>query len=400
MRAVLKFGGSSVQNIEFMKRVAKTIIEKKNTYDEIVVVLSAMGKTTNQLIQMAKDVTKYPNKRDVDLLISTGEVVSIALLSIMLNDMGYPSIALTGEKAGIHTKGTHTKNKISDIDTRRIEAHIKAGNIVIVAGFQGFNEQGEVTTLGRGGSDTTAIALAAKLGSVCEIYTDVSGIYGVDPRLFQQAKKLTEIDYEEMKEMAFLGANVMEPRSIDIALNYGVTVYVTSVSNPLEGTYIKEYKQTMEDKKITGIAVTDKVVMVSIRRIPYSTKIAAELFKELALNEVNIDVINQNPSVGGFVNIAFTAHADDLDAVNEVLDKFKTNNPSIQILKVNDVVKVSIVGSAMRSQSGIAAEVFELFANNDLEVKLVTTSEISISYTFDRKYKNRVVEVLANHFNV
>ena len=400
MRAVLKFGGSSVQNLDLMREVAQTIIEKKNTYNELVVVLSAMGKTTNSLIKMAKDITKYPNKRDVDLLISTGEVVSIALLSIMLNDMGYKSIALTGEKAGILTKGTHTKNKISSIDTRRIEAHIQSGNIVIVAGFQGFNEAGEVTTLGRGGSDTTAIALSAKLGAICEIYTDVSGIYGVDPRLYPDAQKLTQIDYEEMKEMAFLGANIMEPRSIDIAQNYGVTVYVTSLKNPLEGTYIKEYKQNMEDKKITGIAVTDKVVMVSIRRIPYSTKITAELFKDLALNEVNIDVINQNPSVGGTINIAFTAHADDLDAVNEVLDKFEAKNPTIQVLKVNEVVKVSIVGSAMRSQSGIAAEVFELFAENDLEVKLVTTSEISISYTFDKKYKSKVVEVLAKHFNV
>src|SRR5690554_1615801 len=174
MRAVLKFGGSSVQSIEYMKKVSKVIIEKKKTYDELVVVLSAMGKTTNQLLGMAKEITKYPNKRDVDLLISTGEIVSIALLSIMLNDLGYPSIALTGEKAGILTKGTHTKNKISDIDIRKVESHIKAGNIVIVAGFQGFNKDGEVTTLGRGGSDTTAVALAAKLQAICEIYTDVA----------------------------------------------------------------------------------------------------------------------------------------------------------------------------------------------------------------------------------
>src|SRR5690554_1568700 len=400
MRAVLKFGGSSVQSIEYMKKVAKVIIEKKKNYDELVVVLSAMGKTTNQLLGMAKEITKYPNKRDVDLLISTGEIVSIALLSIMLNDLGYPSIALTGEKAGILTKGTHTKNKISDIDIRRVESHIKAGNIVIVAGFQGFNKDGEVTTLGRGGSDTTAVALAAKLQAICEIYTDVAGIYGVDPRLYPEANKLIQIDYEEMKEMAFLGASVMEPRSIDIAQNYGVPIYVTSVQNPLEGTYIKEYKQTMEEKKITGIAVTDKVIMVSIRRIPYDTKVTAKLFKDLALNEVNIDVINQNPSVGGFVNIAFTAHADDLDAVNEVLDQFEKMNPNIHILKVNDVVKVSIVGSAMRTQSGIAAEVFELFAQNDLEVKLVTTSEISISYTFDRKVKTQVVSLLSRHFNL
>lgn len=400
MRAVLKFGGSSVATIELMKKVAEVIVKRKKIYDELVIVVSAMGKTTNQLISMAKEITQYPNKREMDLLISTGEVVSISLLSIILQEMGEKTIALTGTQAGILTKGTHTKNKISDIHTEKIESELKLGRIVIVAGFQGYNEQGDITTLGRGGSDTSAVALAAKLNSICEIYTDVDGIYGIDPRLYKDAKKLKQIDYEEMKEMAFLGAKVMEPRSIDIAQNHGVVVYVAKTLSEEEGTYIMNYKDGLEDKKITGIAVSDKVIMVSMKRIPYSAKLTAELFRDLAKNEVNVDVINQNPSIGGNMNIAFTAHADDLDAVNEVLDQFKVKYPVVNILRIDDVVKVSLIGSAMRTQSGIAAEAFEVLADNDLEFKLVTTSEISISYTFDRSKKDKVIEVLAKHFNV
>ncbi|CDR30973.1 Aspartokinase 2 [Acholeplasma oculi] len=400
MRAVLKFGGSSVATIELMKKVAEVIIKRKKLYDELIIVVSAMGKTTNQLISMAKEISLYPNKREMDLLISTGEVVSISLLSLILQEMGENSIALTGTQAGILTKGTHTKNKISDIHTEKIESELALGKIVIVAGFQGFNEQGDITTLGRGGSDTSAVALAAKLNSICEIYTDVDGIYGIDPRLYKDAKKLKQIDYEEMKEMAFLGAKVMEPRSIDIAQNHGVIVYVAKTLSDEEGTYIMNYKDGLEDKKITGIAVSDKVIMVSMKRIPYSAKLTAELFRDLAKNEVNVDVINQNPSIGGNMNIAFTAHADDLDAVNEVLDQFKVKYPVVNILRIDDVVKVSLIGSAMRTQSGIAAEAFEVLADNDLEFKLVTTSEISISYTFDRSKKDKVIEVLAKHFNV
>ncbi len=399
MRAVMKFGGSSVATIDLMKKVAQKIIKRKETYEELVIVLSAMGKTTNQLLSMAKEVTKYPNKREVDLLISTGEMVSVALLSLILQDMGYHAISLTGFQAGISTKGTHTKNKISDIHIENVEKHLSKDTIVIVAGFQGLNEDGEITTLGRGGSDTTAIALAAKLNCVAEIYTDVDGIYGVDPRLYKEAKKLDEIDYEEMKEMAFLGAKVMEPRSIDIAQNFNVTVYVASAHSDTEGTYIREYKN-MENKKITGIAVSEKVIMVSMRKIPYSTRLTAELFRDLAKNEVNVDVINQNPGSGGTMNIAFTAHADDFDAINEVLDQFLIKYPKANISKIDDVVKISLIGSAMRTQSGIAAEAFELLANNGLEFKLVTTSEISISYTFDKQHKEKAVDLLARHFGV
>lgn len=400
MRAILKFGGSSVATIELMKKVAQKIVERKKHYDELVVVVSAMGKTTNQLLDLAKQITKYPNKREIDLLISTGEMVSASLLAMTLQELGVDSIALTGFQAGIKTNGTHTKNKISDIETTKIQKQLKAHDVVIVAGFQGENEEGEITTLGRGGSDTTAIALAAKLNCIAEIYTDVTGIYGVDPRLYPEAKQLVQIDYEEMKEMAFLGSKVMEPRSIDIAQNYGVVVYVASAHQDVVGTYIKEYDKGMETKKVTGISVSEKVIMVSIRKVPYASQTTADLFISLAKNEVNVDVINQNPGVNGYMNIAFTASADDLDAVNEVLEAFVIKYPKADILKIADVVKISLVGSAMRTQSGIAAEAFEVLANHNLEFKLVTTSEISISYTFDKKYKDQAVNVLAKHFGI
>ncbi len=400
MRAVLKFGGSSVASIELMKKVAQKIIERQKHYDELVVVVSAMGKTTNQLLDLAKQISKYPNKREIDLLISTGEMVSASLLAMTLQEQGVDSIALTGFQAGIKTNGIHTKNKISDIETSKIEKQLKAHNVVIVAGFQGENDEGEITTLGRGGSDTTAIALAAKLNCIAEIYTDVTGIYGVDPRLYPEAKQTLQIDYEEMKEMAFLGSKVMEPRSIDIAQNYGVVVYVASAHQDVVGTYIKEYDKGMETKKVTGISVSEKVIMVSIRKVPYASQTTADLFISLAKNEVNVDVINQNPGVNGYMNIAFTASADDLDAVNEVLEAFVTKYPKADVLKIVDVVKISLVGSAMRTQSGIAAEAFEVLAHNNLEFKLVTTSEISISYTFDKKYKEQAVNVLAKHFGI
>lgn len=400
MRAVLKFGGSSVATLDLMKKVAERIIKRKEVYDELVVVVSAMGKTTNQLLGLAKEVSKYPNKREIDLLISTGEIVSSALLSLTLQERGCDAVALTGFQAGIKTKGTHTKNKITTIDTSKIEKLLSEHQVVIVAGFQGENGEGEITTLGRGGSDTTAVALAAKLNCIAEIYTDVTGIFGVDPRLYPNAKKLTSIDYEEMKEMAFLGSKVMEPRSIDIAQNYGVTVYVTSAHEDVSGTYIKEYSSPMESKKVTGLSVLDKVIMVSIRRLPYQSNITAELFIQLAKNEVNVDVINQNPGVAQTMNLAFTASADDLDVVSEVLDEFQKKYPKAEIIKIQDVVKISLIGSAMRTQSGIAAEAFEVLANNNLEFKLITTSEISISYTFDKKYKEQAVSVLAQHFNL
>jgi len=396
---VLKFGGSSVESIEKMQHIAKRIIKKKDTYDNIVVVVSAMGKTTNHLLEMAKQAAKYPSKREIDMLISTGEQVSISLLTMVLNEQGQQAIALTGSQAGIKTEGLHTRNKISDIDTKNVEKHLASGKIVVVAGFQGTNEEGEITTLGRGGSDTTAIALAAKLSCPCEIYTDVEGIYGVDPRLYPNATKLDVISYEEMKEMAFLGAKVMEPRSIDIAHRYLVPVYVASSLSEATGTFIKEYEQTVEHKSITGLSISEKVMMVTMKNFPNNASDIADLFVSLAENDVNVDMISQTPG-NGYIHLAFTASADDLAAVNEVLEQYNAKHPSLIAIYDTNVVKISVVGSGMRTQTGVAARLFKLLADYQIDFKLVTTSEISISYTIDKKFMKKAVEVISSAFQL
>ncbi|MBU1142213.1 MAG: aspartate kinase [Firmicutes bacterium] len=396
---VMKFGGSSVETIEKMQKIAKRIIKKKETFKNVVVVVSAMGKTTNQLLEMAKQAAKYPSKREIDLLISTGEQVSIALLTMILNENDFEAVALTGFQAGIKTGGLHTKNKILDIDTTNIEKHLNQGKIAVVAGFQGLNDAGDITTLGRGGSDTTAVAIAAKLGCSAEIYTDVDGIYGVDPRLYPNAKKLDIISYEEMKEMAFLGAKVMEPRSIEIGHRYQVPIYVQSSIHEIEGTLIKEYTK-VEEKSVTGLSISEKVMMVTIKNYPsYATDIA-KLFIALAENEVNVDMISQTPTEIGFINLSFTAGADDLEAVDEVIEHIMSQYQNVEAVKNINVVKVSVVGTGMRTQSGVAAQLFKLLADNGIDFMLVTTSEISISYTIDKKLMKRAVEVISEKFGL
>ncbi len=398
-KIVMKFGGSSVQSILHMQNVADRVIAKKEEGYEVVVVLSAMGKTTNQLLDLAKQVTKYPSKRETDMLISTGEQVSISLFTMILKARDIDAVALTGLQAGIKTFGEHMNNKINDIDTTLIEQHLELGQIAVIAGFQGVNDQGDITTLGRGGSDTSAVALAAKLECDCEIYTDVDGIYTADPRIFPNAKKLEAISYEEMKEMAFLGAKVMEPRSIEIAHQNHVKIYVASSLTTEKGTYIME-ETMLEKQTITGLSVSDKVMMVTLRKVPNQLHIVADLFMSLAQNEVNVDMITQSPSINDYINVSFTAGANDFNQINEVLDKLIKNHPSIEVILDDQVVKVSVVGQAMRHQSGVAAELFKVLSQNNIEFKLVTTSEISISYTISKDLKDQAILAIANAFNL
>jgi aspartate kinase len=398
-RVVMKFGGSSVATIEKMKAVAQRVIARKNAGESVVVVVSAMGKTTNQLLEMAAQASRNPSKREIDLLLSTGEQVSVSLITLIFNDLGYSAIGLTGQQAGIKTIGLHTKNKIDDIDPSKIIKHLTDGQIVVVAGFQGINEEGDITTLGRGGSDTTAVALAAKLGCNAEIYTDVSGIYGVDPRLYPNASQLSAITYEEMKEMAFLGAKVMEPRSIEIGHRFNVNILVASAHTEEPGTWIKE-NVPMEHKSITGISVSENVILVSLHHLPPKAKVIADLFIKLAQNEINVDIISQNMTPDGTMDVAFTASMDDMATVHAVLDTIQLTHPQAQIVIDPDIVKVSVVGSGMRTQSGVAAKLFELFSQNDIDFKLVTTSEISISYTMDKSLKTKAVALIAQTFNL
>lgn len=398
-RVVIKYGGSSVATIEKMRELAQKIIARAEANEQIVVVVSAMGNTTNQLLELAKKASSRPPKREIDLLISTGEQVSISLFTMVLNEMGGNAIALTGFQAGIQTTGLHTKTKIKDITTTTIEKHLNDGKIVVVAGFQGQNELGDITTLGRGGSDTTAVAIAAKLKTHAEIYTDVEGIYGIDPRLFPNAKKIDQITYEEMKEMAFLGAKVMEPRSIEIGHRFGVKIYVASAHSNVPGTWIME-ATPMEEKQITGLSISQKILMVTLRNVPNKARIIAAIFSALAQQEVNVDIISKTTSIQDVINLAFTASSDDYDTIEAIVKSFQTSIPLLAVDYDTDVVKVSVVGTGMRTQSGVAAKLFLLLADHNIEFKLVTTSEISISYTMDRKYQDQAVHAIATAFGL
>ncbi|HSL85423.1 MAG TPA: aspartate kinase [Bacteroidales bacterium] len=400
MRTVLKFGGSSVADVEKMKLIAERLGKRRAKGEDLVVVVSAMGKTTNALLSMAREASENPSKREIDMMLSTGEQVSIALLSMVLQEKGLKAVSLTGYQAGILTEGLHTKNKILDIDTKNIEKHLSDGNIVVVAGFQGYNEEGEITTLGRGGSDTTAVALAAKLGCDCEIYTDVDGIYGVDPRLYKAARHLDFITYEEMKEMAFLGAKVMEPRSVDIAQHYGVVIYVGSAHEDKRGTYIREGENNMEQRSVTGLSVLENIMMVTINNLPNESENISRIFTKLADEEINVDMISQIPMPDKSVSLSFTASAAEKGAMESVLHEIILPIEGVKMETTTDILKISVVGSGMRTQSGVAAKLFKIFADNGIAFKQVTTSEISISYTLEKIYKEKAVQLIADAFSL
>lgn len=400
MVVVQKYGGSSVADIDRIKNVANRIKQRKDKNDDIVVVVSAMGKSTDNLIAMAKSLSQNPDKREMDVLLSTGEQVTISLLSIALNEMGIKAVSLTGAQAGIKTDGIHTKNKIVDVDDERIRKYLSQGNVVIVAGFQGINENDDITTLGRGGSDTTAVALAAKLNAVCEIYTDVDGIYSVDPRLYKKSRKIDSISYEEMMEMACLGSKVMESRSVEIAARYNVNLYVASSMNDERGSFIKEYDETMENNPITGMSITDDVLMVTFENIEVKSHYVSKIFNYLALENVNVDMISQTSPVKGRVSVSFTIPQSDEMTMDKIAKEFEKLDDNISYDKNVDVTKLSVVGYGMRNQSGVAAKIFDIFAQNDIDFMQITTSEISISYIIESKDKQKAVEILSKELEL
>lgn len=397
---VQKYGGTSVGTTEKIMNIAKRIAKKKDQGEDIVVVVSAMGKTTDELIKMAYSISQNPNRRDMDMLMSAGEQISIALLAIALKELGYDSVSLTGFQAGIMTEGSHMKSRISDIKINNVVDHIKAGKIVVVAGFQGVNVEGSITTLGRGGSDTSAVALAAKLNCPCEIYTDVAGIYTVDPRLFSRAKKLDYISYEEMLEMASLGSGVMHTRSIEIGQKFNIPIYVALSSEECPGTIIKEYDETMESRAVTGLSVSDDDMMITISNIPYDIKRISNIFEKLAINEINVDMISQTAPTQGLISISFTAPKADKNTLQEILSSIKAEHEYVGIVLEEDITKLSVVGIGMRSQSGVAAKMFKILADNNIEFKQVTTSEIRISFTINTADKHKAVAIVAEGFNL
>jgi aspartate kinase len=397
---VVKYGGSSVETIDQIKAIAERLAKRKSEGQDLVVVVSAMGKTTNQLLDMASEISENPDRREVDLLLSTGEQVSIALLSMALKTLGVESIALTGAQAGIVTDDVHTKARISRVDTDRIRKHLSDGEIVVVAGFQGINENGDVTTLGRGGSDTSAVSLAAALGCTCELFTDVDGIYTVDPRILPEARKLDVISYEEMLEMASRGAKVVETRAVEFAHKYKVPVMVSLNTGDYPGTLIKELDESMEKRVVTGISVDEDCLMVTVNTVPYQSKNIAKIFAAIASEHIMVDMISQTAPFNSFVNLTFTSKVQDRFQIKMILEKLKTELPTIDYLIDDSVIKLSVVGIGMVSQSGVASAMFNLFAENDVDFYQVTTSEISISYTLNAYDRDKAVHMIAAAFDL
>lgn len=405
MIIVHKYGGTSVATTEKIMNIAKYLGSVKDSGNDVVVVVSAMGKTTDALIKLAHEITDKPDLREMDRLMSTGEQQTIALLSIALQTLGYEAISLTGAQAGIKTSGHYTKNRIEDINGKEIKEHLSKGKIVVVAGFQGVNEAGDVTTLGRGGSDTSAVALAAALGGKCEIYTDVDGIYSIDPRVYKDAKKLPVVSYDEMMELAFLGAGVMEPRAVELGSKYGVEIYVGKSLGEKNGTIITSVEKTkenkeMEQKVITGVSINENMVMVNVEEIPTNAQNVYEIFEKAEANGINIDIISQNDVTSHHGSFAFTCPKTDIAALEKIGVEIEAEFPRTSFIINPYITKVSVVGIGLISNIGVAAKMFRILSENDISFHQVSTSEISISLVVDEVMGKKVAELFAKEFDL
>ncbi|HEY9841322.1 MAG: aspartate kinase [Candidatus Sericytochromatia bacterium] len=397
---VQKFGGSSVADIERIRHVARRVADSKDHYPGgVVVVVSAMGKTTDRLVGMAREISSAPSAREMDMLLATGEQVSIALLSMALQEMGYKAISLTGAQAGIVTENLHTRAKIVNIDTEAIRKLLRQDYIVVVAGFQGTTADQQITTLGRGGSDTTAVALAGALEApVCEIYTDVDGVYTTDPNVVPEAHKLSEISYEEMLELAQLGAKVLHPRSVECAKKYRTMIHVRSSFNSSEGTYVKDMKDLEIHRPVTGVTSDLRQAKVAIREVPDKPGIAAHLFGALAEANVSVDMIIQSVQDDLTNDIAFTVNEDDLPSAIRITQQVARELGAGDVVHDANVAKVSIVGVGMIGTPGIAAAMFEALASASINIQMISTSEIKISCVVARTESRRAMQVIHDKF--
>jgi len=384
---VQKYGGTSVGDTARIKNVAARVAKYRQQGHQLVIVVSAMSGVTDGLIRLAKDIMPLPNEREMDVLLATGEQTTIALTAIALHALGIPAVSLTGAQAGIVTDGVHTKAKIRNITPKKVHALLDAGNVVIVAGFQGQTPEGQVTTLGRGGSDLTAIALAAALrASLCQIYTDVEGVYTADPRVVPQARKLDEISYDELLELAGAGAKVMQLRSVEFAKKFGVTFEVRSSLNNNPGTIVKEETKSMEDVVIRGVSLDKNQAKLTLIAVPDRPGVAARVFKALADAAVNIDMIVQNVSHGAakpITDLSFTLDKPDLLKAQKVIEGLKKEVGFREAVANEQIGKLSIVGVGMRSHSGVAARMFETLAREGINIDMISTSEIKISVVID-----------------
>nr|WP_320027277.1 aspartate kinase [uncultured Acetobacterium sp.] len=382
---VQKYGGSSVANVERIKRVAGRIIETKEKGKKVVVVVSAMGDTTDDLIELAQKINEHPPSREMDMLLATGEQVSISLLAMAIQSMGHDVVSLTGAQCGIVTSNVHKRARINDIHTHRIEKELAAGKIVIVAGFQGINENKDITTLGRGGSDTSAVALAASLeAELCEIYTDVDGVYTADPRIVEEASKIEEISYEEVLEMASTGAKVLHPRSVEMAEKFKVPLVVRSSYNYNEGTIIKE-DVIMEKVLVRGVSLDENIAKISIFEVPDQPGIAFRLFSALAKSNIHVDMIVQNVNRTAVNDISFTIDVDELQEAVTVAQKFAFEVNAQKVEYDQGVAKLSVIGTGIVANAEIASKFFEALFELGINIQTISTSEIKISCLIDKE---------------
>jgi aspartate kinase len=381
---VQKYGGTSVGDPERIKNVALRVLETQKSGHKVVVVVSAMSGVTDSLIKLSREVCERPSEREMDVLLATGEQTTIALLAMALQGMGTQAVSLTGAQAGIVTDGIHTKAKIFNITPKQIHSHLDEGAIVIVAGFQGQTSEGEITTLGRGGSDLTAIALAAALkADKCEIYTDVDGVYTCDPRVVPDARKIETISYEEMLEMASSGSKVMQSRSVEFANKFNVLFEVRSSFNQNPGTIVKAETPGMEDVVIRGVSVERNQAKVTIEGVPDQTGTAAKIFNALAAANVVVDVIVQTAPHEGRTDISFTTNKDELEKASPVLKAVAEEIGAAGVTQTAGVAKLSVVGIGMRTHSGVAAKLFDLLSKGGFNIQMISTSEIKIAVILD-----------------
>ena len=402
MLIVQKYGGTSVGNPERIRNVARRVCRTREEGHDVVVVLSAMSGETDKLINLAAQVSDNPDPREMDMLISTGERVTIALLAMAIQSLGHKAQSFTGRQAGIISDSVHTKARIEKITGERLKQALKEGKIAVVAGFQGITEESDdVTTLGRGGSDLSAVAVAAALkADVCDIYTDVDGVYTTDPNMVPQARKLDKISYDEMLELASLGAKVLQTRSVEFAKKYNVPVRVLSSFNDNPGTLVTKEDADMEKVVVSGVAYDKNQVKVTVQGVPDKPGVAAKIFNTISENTIIVDMIIQNIGEGGLTDMSFTVPKTDAKKINEVMKKVVAEIGAKNVNIKEDVSKISIVGVGMRSHSGVAARMFSAMAKEGINIMMISTSEIKISIVIEAKYTELAVRVLHETFEM
>ena len=398
---VQKYGGTSVADLEKIRNVAKRVAKAYDKGNDLVVVLSAMAGATDSIIEKAGQITTSPDKRELDVLLSTGEQTAVALFAMTLLSMNYPAVSLLGYQANIKTSSSFGKARILGIGTERIRALIKKKKIVVVAGFQGSNADGDITTLGRGGSDTSAVAIAAAIhADICEIYTDVNGIYTADPNLCKKARKLDKISYDEMLEMSSLGAKILQIRSVEFAKKYNVAVHVRSSFSSEEGTMVVKEDSDMERLVVSGVTCSKNETRITLKKVPDQPGVAAKVFAPIAKAGILVDMIIQNTRTGGETDLTFTVPKTDFKDALRISKKIAKKTGATEVLTAENIAKISVTGVGMKSHSGVAAKMFEVLAKESINIRLISTSEIRISCVVEEKYSELAVRVLHTAFGL